>query len=179
MARTKVLVIAAVALALLTMVVATRRHYSTLRSRAESGILFAPDFTLKQLNGTPLRLSDYRGKVVLLDFWATWCAPCRDEIPRFVEWQTKYGNEGLQVIGVSMDDDLEPVQNFSREFKMNYPVAVWNPGAGIPVRGNSWTPRQYRDRARRKNSIEASWTGRSFSSGAGTDSSSPIKKTAR
>jgi cytochrome c biogenesis protein CcmG, thiol:disulfide interchange protein DsbE len=84
----------------------------------------APDFTLNQPNGAPLRLSDYAGKVVLLDFFATWCSPCRDEIPRFVEWQSKYGNQGLQVIGVSMDDDTRPVAEFSRELGINYPVVL-------------------------------------------------------
>ena len=79
---------------------------------------------MTQLNGAPLRLSDFRGKVILLDFWASWCAPCRDEIPHLVEWQAKYGSSGLQVIGISMDDDPAAAQKFAREFKMNYPVVA-------------------------------------------------------
>ena len=102
--------------------------FSACRSRptTQSGVgtELAPNFTLKTLDGTPLRLSNYRGKVILLDFWATWCAPCQEEIPRFVEWQNEYRDRGLQVIGVSMDDSPEPVQKFSREFRMNYPVAI-------------------------------------------------------
>jgi peroxiredoxin len=84
----------------------------------------APGFSLQDLDGQPLDLANYRGKVVLLDFWATWCAPCRGEIPHFVEWQDKYRQQGLQVIGISMDDGPKPVREFYREFKMNYPVAV-------------------------------------------------------
>jgi peroxiredoxin len=84
----------------------------------------APGFSLPDLDGRPLDLAQYRGKVVLLDFWATWCAPCRDEIPHYVQWQDKYGGQGLQVIGISMDDGPKPVREFYREFKMNYPVAV-------------------------------------------------------
>jgi peroxiredoxin len=84
----------------------------------------APDFTLTDLDGRKLRLSDYKGKVVLLDFWATWCGPCRTEIPHFVEMQNKYGAEGFQVVGVSMDDDAKPVREFSQQYKLNYPVAV-------------------------------------------------------
>jgi len=84
----------------------------------------APDFALTDINGQPLRLSDYKGKVVLLDFWATWCAPCRSEIPKFVEWQKQYGPQGLQVIGISMDDSEKPVPGFVQQFGINYPVAV-------------------------------------------------------
>ena len=84
----------------------------------------APPFTVTDLQGQKLTLADYRGKVVLLDFWATWCAPCLGEIPDFVEMQQKYGPQGLQVIGISMDDSAKPVRAFYEQQKMNYPVAV-------------------------------------------------------
>jgi thiol-disulfide isomerase/thioredoxin len=84
----------------------------------------APDFSLPQLDGQPLRLSSYRGKVVLLDFWATWCVPCREEIPHFIDLQQKYRDRGLQVIGIAMDDGPEPVRTFYQQFHMNYPVVM-------------------------------------------------------
>jgi peroxiredoxin len=90
----------------------------------------APDFTLTQLNGGQLTLSSYRGKVVLLDFWATWCVPCREEIPHFVELQDKYRERGLQIIGVSMDDSVDPVRPFAQQFHMNYPVVMGNAKLG-------------------------------------------------
>jgi thiol-disulfide isomerase/thioredoxin len=82
------------------------------------------------LAGGELSLSAYRGKVVLLDFWAAWCDPCRDEIPRFVNLQTKFGDRGLQIIGVSMDDGPDPVRDFYQRFKMNYPVVIGNAKIG-------------------------------------------------
>jgi len=90
----------------------------------------SPDFSLPDLTGQRLDLSSYRGKVILLDFWATWCDPCRDEIPHFVELQNKYGGQGLQIIGVSMDDGPEPVRDFYHRFKMNYPVVMGNAKTG-------------------------------------------------
>ena len=90
----------------------------------------APEFSLPELTGQTLDLSAYRGKVVLLDFWATWCDPCREEIPHFVELQTKYRDQGLQIIGISMDDGPEPVREFYQRFHMNYPVAMGNAKIG-------------------------------------------------
>lgn len=90
----------------------------------------APDFSLPQLNGQSLQLSSYRGKVVLLDFWATWCTPCREEIPHLVELQNKYRDQGLQIIGVSMDDSPDPVREFYQQFHMNYPVVMGNAEIG-------------------------------------------------
>jgi len=90
----------------------------------------APAISLTDIEGKRLDLSDYKGKVVVLDFWATWCAPCREEIPGFVEMQEKYASQGFSVIGVSMDDEPGPVVEFYKEFKMNYPVAVGNPRIG-------------------------------------------------
>jgi cytochrome c biogenesis protein CcmG/thiol:disulfide interchange protein DsbE len=90
----------------------------------------AADFSLPDLTGQRLSLSTYRGKVVLLDFWATWCDPCREEIPHFVELQSKYRVRGLQIVGVSMDDGPEPVRDFCQRFKMNYPVVMGNAKIG-------------------------------------------------
>ena len=85
----------------------------------------APDFRLPGVNGRPVSLSQYRGKVVLLDFWATWCGPCRSEIPSFVALQKKYRKQGLVVIGLSIDQGgSRVVADFARRNKVNYPVAI-------------------------------------------------------
>ncbi len=89
-----------------------------------SGKQAAPAFSLTDTEGKPLNLADLKGKVVLLDFWATWCAPCKVEIPHFVEMQKKYGPQGLQIVGLSIDDDAKPVREFTQKMGMNYPVAL-------------------------------------------------------
>lgn len=81
-------------------------------------------FTFKDIHGKTVNLASYKGKVILLDFWATWCAPCKVEIPGFVELQAKYGPKGLVIIGLSVDDTVEQLKPFAAQFKMNYPVLV-------------------------------------------------------
>ena len=85
----------------------------------------APALALKDLRGRNLRLGDYRGKVVLLNFWAIWCPPCRAEMPDLVKMQREYRSKGLQVIGVTYPPQTAAeVRRFVREFKVNYPVAL-------------------------------------------------------
>jgi cytochrome c biogenesis protein CcmG/thiol:disulfide interchange protein DsbE len=84
----------------------------------------APGFTRIDLNHRQVSLADYRGKVVLLNFWATWCVPCLTEMPHFVAWQQEYGGRGLQVIGVSMDDEQQPVRITYQKYRLNYPVVM-------------------------------------------------------
>ena len=84
----------------------------------------APGFSRMDLNHHPVSLTAYRGKVILLNFWATWCAPCLTEMPRFVEWQQQYAAQGLQVIGISMDDEATPVRAFYQTHALNYPVVM-------------------------------------------------------
>src|SRR5215475_3035587 len=80
----------------------------------------APDFTLQALDGKNTRLSDFRGQAVLLNFWATWCAPCKIEMPWFVELQKQYGSQGLQIVGVAMDDaSEEDIAKFAKDMGVN------------------------------------------------------------
>jgi peroxiredoxin len=85
----------------------------------------APDFTLTDANGQPVKLSDYRGKVVLLNFWATWCGPCQLEIPWFVEFEQQFKSKGFEVVGVSMDDDgWKAVKPYLMAHKINYRILL-------------------------------------------------------
>lgn len=85
----------------------------------------APDFELVDLEGKTVKLSDYRGKAVLLNFWATWCPPCKIEMPWFVDLQQKYGPEGLVVLGVAMDDSgKDSIEKFAKEMNLNYTVLL-------------------------------------------------------
>ncbi len=84
----------------------------------------APDFTRADLAGKEVRLSGYRGKLVLLNFWATWCPPCREELPVFSRWQKDLQARGLQVIGLSMDDDVAEVKKFLAEYPVTFPIAM-------------------------------------------------------
>lgn len=108
----------------------------------ENNFPAAPEFSLTDLRGNEISLSDYEGKVVFLNFWATWCPPCRDEIPGFVEVYEKYKNKGMQIIGISLDiAGVDKVLNFVKKYKINYPVAMetrelirdYEPGRAIPV----------------------------------------------
>ncbi|HEX4277529.1 MAG TPA: TlpA disulfide reductase family protein [Bryobacteraceae bacterium] len=91
----------------------------------------APDFALKDANGKMVHLADYKGKVVVLDFWATWCNPCMVEIPWFQEFQRKYKDRGFEVLGVSMDDDgWKAINPFVAKRKLNYRVVLGDDKTG-------------------------------------------------
>ncbi len=86
----------------------------------------APPFTLKNINGGEVSLADYKGKVVFVNFWATWCPPCRAEIPHFVELIDKYGKDGFAILGISVDDkkDHKKIPAFMKKYKINYPILL-------------------------------------------------------
>ena len=85
----------------------------------------APEFSLKDADGKVVHIADYKGKVVLLDFWATWCGPCKIEIPWFIEMQRKNKDRGFEVLGVAMDDEgWEVVKPFTEKMGMNYRIVI-------------------------------------------------------
>lgn len=85
----------------------------------------APGFKVTTTSGQPVTLDNYRGHVLVIDFFATWCPPCKESIPHLVELNRKYGKQGLQILGLSLDEDGErPVRTFAEEYRINYPVAL-------------------------------------------------------
>ena len=91
----------------------------------------APDFTLETPDGKNVSLSNYRGQAVMLNFWATWCGPCKIEMPWFVELQKEYGPQGLQILGVAMDDSSkEDIQKFAKEMGVNYTILIGREAVG-------------------------------------------------
>ena len=94
---------------------------------AQKGTTLAPDFTLPTSDGKTLKLSDLKGKVVIVDFWATWCPPCRKGIPDLIDLKKKYGSKGFEIVGVSLDTDTKgDVVPFIKDKGMNYPVVYGN-----------------------------------------------------
>jgi peroxiredoxin len=137
-----VAVVAAVALMLLTGVRMARTKAGVVKMKpvGKNGSV-APDFQLKSLDGKQVRLSDFRGKAVLLNFWATWCAPCKIEMPWFVDLQKQYAAQGLQVIGVAMDDSgEETIAKFAKEMGVNYPVLIGKESVGDAYGGVEFLP---------------------------------------
>ena len=147
--RWAIAAVSALALALLTMSVPLEWPFHHHDNVADGAACPADakranlDFTLKDMANRDVRLSDFKGKVILLDFWATWCGPCKVEIPWFAEFQEKYGPAGLQVVGISVDDTREQLTPFVTQLKMNYVVLqglghddvqdAYGPMWGIPV----------------------------------------------
>ena len=103
----------------------------------------APAFARTTLDNQSVDLAGLRGRVVLLNFWATWCAPCQVEMPRFVAWQTKYNADGLSIVGVSMDDDSEPVKALVRNLNLNFPVVMGDEKLGLAYGGVLGLPVTY------------------------------------
>jgi len=101
------------------------------------------NFSFKDIDAKKVSLSDFKGKVIILDFWATWCEPCKKEIPDFIKLQQKYGARGLQIVGISVDDSMKMAKTYATGMKMNYPVLLaegkedvlkaYEPINGIPV----------------------------------------------
>jgi len=85
------------------------------------------DFTLKDVNGKDVRLADYKGKVVLLDFWATWCVPCKVEIPIFADLYTRYKSQGFEVVSIVLLDRFANAKPYAEKMQMNYPVLDGDP----------------------------------------------------
>ena len=101
----------------------------------------APDFELQTLDGKDLKLSNLRGKAVLLNFWATYCGPCKIEMPWFVELQKEYGPQGFQIVGVAMDDaSTEDIAKFAKEMGVNYPILLGKESVGESYGGVNALP---------------------------------------
>ena len=99
---------------------------SSGKERTAGSMKPVPQFTLSSLDGKTVAMKDLSNKVVVIDFWATWCGPCREEIPHLNRLYSDYKGQGLEVIGISMDDGPDVVKEFAREMRMEYPLVMGN-----------------------------------------------------
>src|SRR3954454_12311221 len=103
----------------------------------------APAFVRTSLDNQSVDITALRGRVVLLNFWATWCAPCQIEMPRFVQWQEKYQADGFSIVAVSMDDDSDPVKALAGNWNLNFPVVMGDDKLGLAYGGVLGLPVTY------------------------------------
>jgi thiol-disulfide isomerase/thioredoxin len=136
-----VLVTAITVAAILVARFRSSHHASAAPSSLSVSGQMAPDFGLESLDGKTVHLSDFRGKVVLLNFWATWCQPCKIEMPWFEQLQKQYAPDGLQVIGVAMDDaSKEDVAKFAKNLGVEYPILLGKENVGDAYGGVQFLP---------------------------------------
>jgi peroxiredoxin len=141
------------ALMIVAFVIAFGIYVGYHKARREGGPSFAPkvatstiapDFSLEALDGKTVHLSDLRGKAVLLNFWATWCGPCKIEMPWFVELQNQYASQGLQIVGVAMDDaSKEDIAKFTKDMGVNYPILIGKEAVGDQYGGVPALPESF------------------------------------
>ena len=115
---------AAILIAVVGLVAAIYLSFHPRSARNQPAGLSAPNLTLTDLGGPTISFASYKGEVVLVNFWAVWCAPCRQEVPQFTALQEKYRSQGFQAVGISMDDPEAALRDFCREHKVNYPVVM-------------------------------------------------------
>jgi peroxiredoxin len=104
--------------------VGTHRRGNPVATNPATAAALAPQLTMVDLDGHSWDTSTLKGQVVLVNFWAAWCTPCTDEVPKLIGLQQKYGSEGFQTIGISMEDKEPALRDFYRKYKMNYPVVI-------------------------------------------------------
>lgn len=121
-----------------------KKDESSKNKDEKAGLGTFPDVTFTTMRGEELSISDLRGKVVFVNFWATWCAPCRREIPDFISFQKKYGGDNFTILGVSLDEQgFEVVEPYAKEMGINYPLVVDNQNLGDKLGGIYAVPTTY------------------------------------
>ena len=120
--RNLLITLAVLCLVLSVYLVMHRRGHRDSAQFSRDSLRTVPDLSFTDLNGSAIHTADYKNKVVLVNFWAAWCLPCAEEVPQFIALQKKYQGQRLQVIGFSVDDDAQELQDFYRKYQMNYPV---------------------------------------------------------